>query len=96
MAMSRSLAGTWLTMRPSIETVPDEIELEPGDHAQRRRLAAARRPQQHHELAVRDVERHIVGGWRVPAVVDLGELVDCDDGHQRFPIISRRPPSCPG
>ena len=70
--------------------------LEAGDHAQRRRLAAARGPEQHHELAVRDFERHIVGGRRMPAVVDLGELVDLDDGHQRFLIISRRPPSCPG
>ena len=30
MAMSRSLAGTWLTMRPSIETVPDEIDSSPA------------------------------------------------------------------
>ena len=30
--------------------------LQPGDHAQRRRLPAARRPDEHHELAVRDVE----------------------------------------
>ena len=54
MAMSRSFAGTWLTTRPSIATVPDGDRLEPGDHAQHRRLAAARRPEQHHELAVGD------------------------------------------
>ena len=31
--------------------------LEPGDHAQERRLAAARGPDEHHELAVCDLER---------------------------------------
>ena len=30
MAMSRSLAGTALTMRPSIDSVPDEIDSSPA------------------------------------------------------------------
>ena len=48
--------GPWpahgLTSRPSMESVPDEIELQAGDHPERRGLAAPRRPEQHHELAV--------------------------------------------
>ena len=36
--------------------------LEAGDHAQRRRLAAARGPEQDHELAVRDGEADVVDG----------------------------------
>ena len=44
--------------------------LEPGDHAQQRRLAAARRADQHHELPVADVEADRV--HRLDAVrVDL-------------------------
>ena len=35
---------------------------EAGDHAQRRGLAAAARPEQHHELAVAHVERDVVHG----------------------------------
>ena len=30
MAMSRSLAGTWLTSRPSMERVPEEIDSRPA------------------------------------------------------------------
>jgi hypothetical protein len=33
-----------------------------GDHPQHRRLATARRPQQHHELAIANVETHVVDG----------------------------------
>ena len=35
--------------------------LEPGDHPQRRGLAAAGRPDQHHELALGDVQVEVVG-----------------------------------
>ena len=38
--------------------------LEPGDEAQRRRLAGAGRPEQHDELAVGDREIEVVDGGR--------------------------------
>ena len=56
MAMSRSLAGTWL-IDPAVDRDGARGDrLQPGDHAQRRGLAAARRAEQHHELAVGDRE----------------------------------------
>ena len=60
--------------------------LQPGDGAQRRRLAAARRPEQHDELAVPDVQVELaddVVGAEVLVGVD-----DLDVGHVRV----RRPP----
>ena len=48
--------------------------LEPGDRAQRRRLAAARGPEQHHELPVCDLEveppDHVVGAEALLDVVE--------------------------
>ena len=49
--------------------------LEPGDHAQRRRLGAARGSDEHHELAVRDVEVDAVHGLEAVGV-DLLEVSD--------------------
>ena len=48
--------------------------LEPGDHPQRRRLAAARRPDEDHELAVGDVEVHLLDGF-VAVVEDLADVI---------------------
>ena len=50
--------------------------LEPGDEAQRRRLAAARRAEQHEQLAVGDVQRQVVdsGGVAEP----LGDALEAD------------------
>ena len=52
MARPRASGGTSLTRTPSIRTSPDRDLLEPRDHAQKRGLAAARRADEHHELAV--------------------------------------------
>src|SRR4029453_16360853 len=61
---------------------------EAGDHAQRRRLAAARRAQQGEELAGGDVERHPVDGHHA-AVEGLGHIVEADGGgSQRQPLSS--------
>ena len=49
-------ASRLFTTRSPIRIVPGGDALEPGDHPQQRRLAAARRPDQHRELAVLDVE----------------------------------------
>jgi hypothetical protein len=50
--------------------------LEPGDHPQRRRLAAARGPEQRDQLALRDAERHVVDGG--DAAVALGHVLEHD------------------
>ena len=52
--MSRFFGGRLFTTRPPIRTSPSVIWLEPGDHPQRRRLAAPRRTDEDHELAVAD------------------------------------------
>ena len=49
---------------------------EARDDAQRRRLAAAGRPQQHHELAVGDVERDVA--HRMDVAVALGDAIDLE------------------
>ena len=55
--------------------------LEPGDHAQRGRLAAAGRPDEDEELAVVDVERQAEHGLHA-VVVDLVDLVERDVSHE--------------
>ena len=61
----------------------------PGDHPERRGLAAARRPEQHEELAVGDGERHLVDGEPVAALVALRQAVERDDGHYPLPLAGR-------
>ena len=58
--MSRSLGWTSLTTRSPIEIVAGGDVLQPGDHAQQGRLAAAGGADQHDELAVLDRDRHAV------------------------------------
>ena len=74
--MSRSFGERLFTTRSPIVIVPSVIALEPGDHAQRRRLAAARRPDEDEELAVCDVDREVLNRVDVPLVdlVDVFEL----------------------
>ena len=80
--MSRSFAGTSLTTRPSIASSPDEIASRPAIMRKRRRLAAARGAEQHHELAVRDREADVVDREVVRPLVALAELVERDGGHR--------------
>ena len=54
--------------------------LEPGEHPQRRRLAAAGRADEHEQLALGDLEREVVDGDR--AVEALRHVVEADPGHQ--------------
>ena len=56
MAMRRLAGGTLVTSMPSMKIVPSVTDLEPGDHAQQRGLAAAGRPEQGAELALVDAE----------------------------------------
>ena len=54
--------------------------LEPGDHPQCGGLAAARRADEHQELAVGDVEAEVVNGV-IAVVIDLVDLVENDRCH---------------
>ena len=67
MAMSRSLAGTVVTSRSPMWIAALVDRLEPGEHPQRRRLAAPRRPDEHEELAVGDLQVEVVDGRARPA-----------------------------
>ncbi len=49
---------------------------QPGDHTQDGALAAAAWPQQHEELAIRHLQRHIVDHWMIR--VALAELIEYD------------------
>ena len=87
----RLCGGTRDTSLPSSRIAPSVGRLEPGDHPQRRRLAAARRAEHREELARRDgevgfVDRHVV-------VEALGDIVDLDDRAALGaggPVLSRR------
>ena len=59
-------------------TVRDVFE--PGDHAQRGRLAATRRADEHEKLAVRDLQRQVMHGVKA-VLVDLVDLVEDDVSH---------------
>ena len=54
--MLRARGGRSLTTSPPMRTAPPVMSSRPGDHAQGRRLAAARRADQRDEFAVGDVE----------------------------------------
>ena len=58
--------------------------LEPGDHPKRRRLAAAGRADEHHELLVGDREIDPGDGDHVPE--PLGEPANVDRGHPSLPL----------
>ena len=55
--------------------------VEPGDAAQRRCLAAARRPEQHEELPVPNLQGELPEGGPGRAVEGLGEIAEDDRGH---------------
>ncbi len=61
--------------------------LEARDHAQRGRLAAARRSDEDEELAVLDVEREVLHGVD-PSVVELVHLFQLNVGHSRYPFLT--------
>ena len=68
--MSRSLGGIVRDVAVADEDGALVDLLEPGEHPQRGRLAAARRADEDHELAVLDVEVEVVHGRGVAAGVD--------------------------
>ena len=82
--MSRSLGAFSFTTSPPIRSSPLGDVLEPGDHPQRGGLAAARRADEDHELAVLDRQVHVPHGL-VAVGVALGDFVENDVGHLRLP-----------
>jgi hypothetical protein len=56
--------------------------LEPGEHPQRRRLAGAGRPHEHHELRVGDLQRQLAHGLHLAE--QLPDVVEADGRHQPF------------
>ena len=54
--------------------------LEAGDHSERGRLPATRGADEHHELAVGDLERHLAHGLGAVRV-DLAHTLEVDLGH---------------
>ena len=76
--MSRSCGGSAVTSRSPISTRPAGRRLQPGDHAERGALAAPRRPHQHHELAVGDLDVEPPGG---DVAVGIG-LLDALEPHR--------------
>ena len=72
--------GTWLTTRPDPQHALGDV-LQPGDHAERGRLAAAGRADEHHELSVADLEIH--PRYRAGAVgIDLADPLEGYGSHQ--------------
>ena len=80
MATSRSRGGRWLTTLSPMRISPLRDVLQPRDHAQRRRLAAAGRADQRHELLVGDLEIDVLHGVKQRPVM-LVELAECDRCH---------------
>jgi hypothetical protein len=59
---------------------PRGRHFEPGDHAQRRGLAAARRAEQRDQLARLDEQRDVVDGRDLALAVDLGDVPELHRG----------------
>ena len=91
-AGSRSSAGTPVTSWPSRVTVPERRRLEPGEHAQHRRLAGAVGAEQAEDLARLDVERH-AEQHRHRAVGEV-DVVAARAASPSSMLWPSRPPEC--
>ena len=89
--MSRLFGERPLTTRSPIRTTPSVMSSRPADHAQRGRLAAPGWADEHHELAVLDLEVELVDGARSVAV-DLRGCLESDPRHR---LLLHRPAECP-
>ncbi len=63
---------------------------EASEHAQRGGLAATGGSDQHHELAVPDLEVQLVDGWVVGAGIDPGRILESDCGHAKQHLSTGR------
>ena len=77
-AIAQARAAAAVTSRSPMRMLPGG-RLQPGDHAQRRGLAAARRPDQHDEFLVRDLE--IERGDDGHRAEGLGDVCEADARH---------------
>src|SRR5829696_4218328 len=77
--MSRSRGGTWLTTRSPIRKTPSEMSSSPAT-IRRGRFPASGRPDEHHELAVFDLEVDVVDGL-CAVRIDLAHIFEGDAGH---------------
>ena len=78
--MSRSRGARSLTTRAADPDLAVADLLEAGDHPQRGRLAAARRADEHDELAFVDLQVEVADRDDVVAV-DLRDVDELDVGH---------------
>jgi multiple sugar transport system ATP-binding protein len=74
-----TIGGEATNARGEVLAVGDRFEAR--DHAQRRGLAASRRPEKDHELAVRDVEVHGIDGKRIRGREALRQASQRHLGH---------------
>ena len=79
--MSRARGASSVTSRSPIRIVAAGHALQPGDHAQQRRLPAARRADEHDELAVADGQVDVVDGDDA-AGEDLAHALEADAAHR--------------
>ena len=77
--MSRSRGSTWSIGGAGERDGAAGGQLEAGEHAQHRRLAAARRPEEHEELAVGDLE--VEGVDRGDVAEALRDRLEADPCH---------------
>jgi hypothetical protein len=66
-------------LAPDLQVSRGDV-LEPRDHPQRRRLPAARRADEDHELRVADLQVHVLHGLEAVRV-PLDDVVELDLGH---------------
>ena len=74
-------ARTSLTTRSPMRSVPEVIDSSPAIIRNKRRLAAARRPDQHQQLAVGNAEAGVGHGHEIAAWIDLADVVEPDLRH---------------
>ena len=68
MPMPRSLGSSQVTFLPEMKIWPPDTSSKPGDAVEQGRLAATRGPEQDEELALLDVEVHILEDLDRPEV----------------------------
>ena len=83
MAMSRSFGCDVVDDPVADHHLARRDRLEAGDHAQRGRLPASRRADEHEELALGDLQAEVMDGVEAIVVdlVDVFEYHGCHGGH---------------
>jgi hypothetical protein len=74
---------------PPIAMWPTSMSSRPGEHPQRGALTRTRRPDEHDELAVGDVEVQRIHRELVRTLVDARGVLVGDCGHGCLPLFSK-------